>query len=68
MSAKAAAETAVPRQAVRVPELARRLSISRGFAFQLVTRGEIRSLRVGRAILVPVEAITEFLARSKDRE
>jgi len=57
--------TVTPKQAVRVPELARRLSISRSFAFQLVSRGEIECVRVGRAILVPVAAIEKFLARSE---
>ena len=51
-----------PKQVVRLPELARRLDISRRHAYMLVTRGDIRSVRAGRLILIPLDAIAEFLA------
>jgi excisionase family DNA binding protein len=49
------------RKAVRPAELARILGISRALGYQLVASGTIRSVRVGRAVLVPISAIEEFL-------
>ncbi len=45
-----------------VEETAVLLGISRAFAYELVARGEIPSLRLGRRIVVPRLAIDELLA------
>jgi excisionase family DNA binding protein len=44
-----------------VDETARRLGISRAHAYELIARGDLPSLRLGRRILVPVRAIEELL-------
>jgi excisionase family DNA binding protein len=51
-----------PAQAVRIPDLARRLSISPRLAFRMVQEGVVRSVRVGRCVLIPVSEIERFLA------
>jgi len=45
-----------------VDELAKRLRIARSSAYALVRRGDIRSVRVGRLIRIPAEAIDQFLS------
>ena len=52
----------VERLAYRPSEVAKVIGSSRAFAYQLVKEGAIRSVRSGRAIFVPREAIEEFLA------
>ncbi len=47
-----------------VEETAVLLGISRAFAYELVARGEIPSLRLGRRIVVPRVSIDELVARA----
>lgn len=49
------------RLTLTVEEAATLLGISRAFAYEAVTRGEIPSLRIGRRILVPKAALQRFL-------
>jgi len=44
-----------------VPEAARLLGISRTHAYELVARGELTHLRLGRRIVVPKHAIETML-------
>ena len=46
---------------VTVPEAARLLGISRTHAYELVTRGELAHVRLGRRIVVPKHAISALL-------
>jgi excisionase family DNA binding protein len=46
---------------VTVPEAARLLGISRTHAYELVTRGELAHVRLGRRIVVPKHAIDALL-------
>lgn len=46
----------------RVEEVAKMLGVSRSAAYNLVGDGYIRSIRAGRLILVPADALNEFLA------
>lgn len=50
-----------------VERAGRLLGISRGLAYELVRRGEIPSVRLGRRIVVPARAIEEILAYPADR-
>jgi excisionase family DNA binding protein len=50
---------------VTVPEAARMLSISRSLAYDLVRRGELASIRLGRRIVVPKVALFELLEQSR---
>jgi excisionase family DNA binding protein len=49
--------------AYRTAEVATVLRLSRREVQRLTASGELRSVRVGRARLVPREAVAEFLAR-----
>lgn len=46
---------------VSVPEAARLLGISRTHAYELVARGELAHLRLGRRLVVPKHAIETML-------
>lgn len=46
-----------------VPEAALRLGVGRSFLYNLVIRGEIASVKLGRARRIPVQAIEEFVKR-----
>jgi excisionase family DNA binding protein len=50
------------RLTLTVEEAARLLGISRALAYELVHRGDIPSLRLGRRIVVPRRGIDELLA------
>ena len=45
-----------------VEEAGRRLGISRAHAYELVTRGELPHLRLGRRVVVPKRALEALLA------
>lgn len=49
------------RRTYRVEEIATMLGVSRAAAYNLVGAGYIRAIRAGRLILVPVDALEEFL-------
>ena len=48
---------------LKVPEVARLLRISRNLAYELVARGELPSVRLGRVIRVPRQALEAWIAR-----
>jgi excisionase family DNA binding protein len=52
------------RRTYRVEEIATMLGVSRAAAYNLVGAGYIRAIRAGRLILVPVDALEEFLQRT----
>jgi len=49
---------------LRIEDLAARLSVSRSFAWKLVAAGQIRSVRIGRAVRVRQIDLDAFLADS----
>jgi excisionase family DNA binding protein len=49
---------------LRLDEVAKRLSISKSMAWKLVAYGQIRSVRIGRAVRVRPADVEEYLARS----
>ncbi len=51
---------------VRPQEAARLLSLSRTMLYQLLTTGEIASLKVGSARLIAVDALRDWIARQQD--
>ena len=51
---------------LRVEDLMPVLDIGRNAAYELIRCGQIRSVRVGRQIRVPKEALAEFLAGRKE--
>jgi excisionase family DNA binding protein len=54
------------RAAVSVEAAAVLLSLSRSMAWRMVNSGELRSVRAGKRVLVPMTAINEFLGDSGD--
>ena len=46
-----------------VPEVAGRLSLGRSLIYQLVLKGEIPSIKVGRARRIPSKGLEEFVAK-----
>jgi len=51
------------RLTLTVEEAARSLGVSRAHAYELAARGEIPTLRLGRRILVPKEALVRMMSR-----
>ena len=51
---------------LRVEELMPILGIGRNTAYELVRCGQIRSVKVGRQIRVPKDAVTEFLGAKSE--
>jgi excisionase family DNA binding protein len=47
-----------------VHEVAQLLRISRSFAYELVARGELESVRIGRRVLVPVTSVHQLVAEA----
>ena len=47
-----------------VEEAARMLGISRAHAYELVARGELPHVRLGRRVVIPKHAIATLLARA----
>ena len=54
----------IERAAVSVEAAAVLLSVSRSMAWRMVNSGELRSVRAGKRVLVPMSAINEFLGDS----
>ena len=48
---------------LRVDDLMSALDIGRNTAYELVRSGQIRSIRVGRKLRIPKQAVADFLAR-----
>lgn len=46
-----------------IPEAAARLSIGRSKMYQLLTAGDVRAVRIGRAVRVPVGEVDEYAKR-----
>ena len=44
-------------------ETAARLSLSRTMVYELIRTGELRSVKIGRARRVPVDALREYVER-----
>ena len=53
--------------AISVEEAGRLLGISRGLAYQLAASGELKTLRLGRRLVVPKDAIRKMLEDASER-
>lgn len=51
-----------------VEEAADRLGIGRSLMYELIGRGEIASIRVGRLRRVPMESLSEYVAAMRHKE
>jgi excisionase family DNA binding protein len=52
------------RLTLSVPEAALRLGISRTLAYELVSRGGLPSVRLGRRIVIPIAALSQMISDS----
>jgi excisionase family DNA binding protein len=52
----------LPRMLVSVTEASRALGVSRSFAYELVAASVLKSIRLGRRILIPVSALEDLIA------
>jgi excisionase family DNA binding protein len=57
------ADTSTERLLLTVEEAARQLHIGRTFAWELVRKGELPVVRLGRCVRVPRQALQEWLDR-----
>jgi excisionase family DNA binding protein len=48
---------------VRIPEAAERLGLSRSTVYELIAAGELRVVRYGRAVRVPVSELVGWVER-----
>jgi excisionase family DNA binding protein len=53
------------RLCITVPEAAGMLGISRNFAYELVKRGELPYIKLGKRKLIPIIALEKKLAEAK---
>lgn len=51
-----------------VPQVAKALQIARGRAYELVARGVIPSVRLGKSIRVPRDALLEWMEQETRKE
>lgn len=51
---------------LRVEEAAERLGIGRTLMYELVSRGDVESVPVGRLRRIPAECLDEYVARLRD--
>lgn len=63
-----AGKAAVPSLALRPREAAKALGVSERTLWTLTKRGEIPHLRLGRAVIYPVETLKLWLARQSGAE
>ncbi|MDP9441136.1 MAG: helix-turn-helix domain-containing protein [Actinomycetota bacterium] len=56
------------RLTLSVEEAANVLGISRALAYELVRRGELPRLRLGRRVVVPRKALEDFIGAAHGRE
>jgi excisionase family DNA binding protein len=55
--------TEADRLMVRIPEAADRLGLSRSTVYELIAAGELKVVRYGRAVRVPVTELTGWVER-----
>lgn len=56
------------RVTMTVEEAGRKLGVGRNQAYEAVRRGEIPSIRIGKRVLVPIQAFDKLLANAGNSE
>ena len=55
------------RKVITVPEAGEQLGLGRNAAYEAAKRGDIPTVRIGRRLLVPRDAIDQLLARASGK-
>lgn len=55
--------------AVRIPQAAQLLGIGRSSIYELINKGELETIKIGRSTLIPMDTLRAFIEhrRSTDR-
>lgn len=48
---------------LRIPECMETLGLGRSKVYELVTSGELRAIRIGRAVRIPASEVERFVAK-----
>jgi len=69
MELTAIASEVVPLEplAVTVPEAARLLGVSPALAYELIARGDLNAVRLGRRLVVPVASLRDLIGTADGR-
>src|SRR4051812_26035928 len=57
------AEDTKERLLVRIPEAAERLGLSRSTVYEFIADGDLRPIKIGRAVRIPVSELVAWVAR-----
>ncbi len=60
-------QLAVSPLSVRIPQAVAMLGIGRSKLYQCIAAGEIDTIKIGRATLIPVGSLVDFLALRRER-
>lgn len=52
--------------AVTVPEAARLLGVSAALVYEMIARGELKALRLGRRLVVPIASLRALIEAADD--
>ena len=63
---EAHADPRTPDRLYAIPETAERLAVGRTMVYDLIGRGELRVIRVGRRVLVPAGEISRYIESRRD--
>jgi excisionase family DNA binding protein len=51
--------------AVRIPQASQLLGIGRSSVYELINRGELEAIKIGRSTLIPMDALRAFIERKR---
>lgn len=66
MSSIATAVVPLEPLAVTVPEAARLLGVSAALVYEMIARGELKAVRLGRRLVVPIANLRELIGAGND--
>lgn len=53
---------------VRIPQAAQLLGIGRSSVYELIKRGELKTIKIGRSTLIPMDDLRAFIDRCRSPE
>jgi len=67
LSAVAITTSPSPVELLKIPEVAARLRCTRGHIYELIKRGDLPAVHVGKALVVRADAIDDYVHRHEPR-